>query len=224
MATNLFNYIHYIYSERSWPILEKALDCLRNNLHTMNVRPADLEQVSQYIKEKVYSNIKKIETAKELRALLEYDTLIINGEQYHNLKHLKKWLNMIIDKPSSDLMERIHCRKKILYPTFLSRAKANKHLLLLISLIRSDYHIALVTTASKSNCMDILEYHNIASLFELILTQEDVNNMKPDPEGFIKAINYFETTPENTLVFEDSDSGIEAARKCGASILTVLDF
>jgi len=70
--------------------------------------------------------------------------------------------------------------------------------------------------------MSLLEYHNISSLFELILTQEDVINTKPDPEGFIKAINYFGTTPENTLIFEDSDSGIEAAKKCGASILKVM--
>jgi len=141
-----------------------------------------------------------------------------------NGKHYKEYLPLIIDKPSNDLMERIHCRKKMLYPTFLSHAKENKHLLLLIQLIRSDYHIALVTTASKANCMSLLEYHNISSSFELILTQEDVTNMKPDPEGFLKTINYFGTTPEDTLIFEDSDSGIEAAKKCGASILSVLDF
>ena len=138
--------------------------------------------------------------------------------------HYKEYLPLIIDKPSKDLMERIHYRKKKLYPMFLSHAKANKHLIHLIRLIRSDYHIALVTTASKSNCMSLLEHFNISSLFELILTQEDVTNMKPDPEGFIKAINYFGVTPENTLIFEDSDSGIEAAKKCSTSILSVLDF
>jgi len=110
MATDLFNFIHYTSSERSWSILEKALDCLRNNLHTTNVRPADLEQVSQYIREKVYANINKIETARELRALLEYDTLVINGEQYHNLKYLERWLNcdFLTQIFSNDIYTDIH--------------------------------------------------------------------------------------------------------------------
>ena len=37
--------------------------------------------------------------------------------------------------------------------------------------------------------------------------------MKPNPEGYLKAISHFNATPEDTIIFEDSDVGIEAARK-----------
>jgi len=160
------------------------------------------------------------------QALREEGSLLDRAfyESHCNGKFYKDYLPLIINNPTDEVMERIHRRKKQLYKTFLSSATINEHLFYLIELMRNDYHIALVTTASKVNCMDILEFNHKTSLFEYILTQEDVVSVKPNPEGFLKAIAYFGVAPKNTLVFEDSEAGIEAARKCGASILTVLDF
>lgn len=141
-----------------------------------------------------------------------------------NGKYYKEYLPLLIDNPSPELMERVHRRKKQLYPTYLTKATPHRHLFQLIGLMRCEYHIALVTTASRASCMDILEYSRTVPLFELILTQEDVSAKKPDPEGMLKAMAHFDIAPEDTLVFEDSDSGIEAAKRCGASILAVLDF
>ena len=91
-AIGLFNYIHSASVESSWGIIEKALDSLREGLHTMNARPADIGLIEQYIERKVYANLNAIESAKGFRKLLEYDTLVINGELYRNISHLKQWL------------------------------------------------------------------------------------------------------------------------------------
>lgn len=88
----LFNYIHSTSGDKSWAILEEALNCLRAKLHTKNARPADKELTKKYIDSKVTENVKRIENGKEIKPLLEYDTLFINGEEYKNLKKLKKWL------------------------------------------------------------------------------------------------------------------------------------
>ena len=64
----------------------------------------------------------------------------------------------------------------------------------------------------------------IKELFEFIISAEDVKNKKPDPEGFIKAMDYFNIIPENTIIFEDSNVGIEAAIKSGANVLKVKKF
>ena len=93
-AVGLFYYIHSYPIESSWRILELALEHLRGDLHTMNVRPKNQKLIEQYIKEKVHDNIKKIESAKELQSLFKYDKLIINGESYNNWEYLKKWLNV----------------------------------------------------------------------------------------------------------------------------------
>lgn len=48
--------------------------------------------------------------------------------------------------------------------------------------------------------------------------------MKPDPEGFIIAMNHFGIDAEHTVIFEDSEVGIMAARETGASVNIVDKF
>ena len=47
----------------------------------------------------------------------------------------------------------------------------------------------------------------------LFFTIDDVKNGKPDPEGFLKAMEYFKVKPENTIIFEDSDVGWQLQEK-----------
>ena len=91
-AVNMFNFVHSTSSEESWNVLKAAIDLVRENLHTINLRPADHELINIYIEEKVHNNIEKIVASKEFRHLLESDTIIINGKSYKNLKYLKRWL------------------------------------------------------------------------------------------------------------------------------------
>lgn len=141
-----------------------------------------------------------------------------------NGKYYKDYMPLLVEHPSEELMERVHNRKKELYPQFLSYAVENTHLFQLIESMKQDYIIALVTTASKQNCQDILAHFGKTDCFEYVLTHNDITKVKPDPEGFLKAMEHFQISPENTLIFEDSPSGIEAARRSGAGILTVVDF
>jgi beta-phosphoglucomutase-like phosphatase (HAD superfamily) len=53
---------------------------------------------------------------------------------------------------------------------------------------------------------------------EFVITNEDVNNPKPDPEGYIKAMKRLDTIPVETLIVEDSEKGFQAARKSGARV------
>lgn len=141
-----------------------------------------------------------------------------------NGKYYKDYLPLLIPNPSNELMERIHENKKQLYPAFLKHAAENTHLFHIISCIKNEYHIALVTTASKANCFDILSYFHKTDLFEHILTHNDVEKVKPDPEGFLKAMDFFKISAENTIIFEDSPSGILAAQKSGATVFAVSNF
>lgn len=65
---------------------------------------------------------------------------------------------------------------------------------------------------------------HVKGLFDLILTQEDIEKPKPDPEGFIKAMEYFMINSKETAIFEDSDVGIEAARRSGAYYYKTFGF
>lgn len=100
----------------------------------------------------------------------------------------------------------------------------NEPLFQIISCIRPYFYLSIVTTASKRNCLEILRNFNKLELFDLIITHEDVNKIKPDPEGFIKAMTYFKIASANTIIFEDSDAGIEAAKHSGAAVYMVSNF
>ncbi|ETT50052.1 HAD-superfamily hydrolase [Paenibacillus sp. FSL R7-269] len=141
-----------------------------------------------------------------------------------NGKYYKEYLPKIIDSPSIELMEAIHNSKKDLYNSNLSAARVNEHLFSIIEGLNESYYVAVVTTASNKNCYDILKHFEKKELFDLIITHNDVKKVKPDPEGFLKAMSFFNISAENTIIFEDSEVGIEAALRSGAVVFTVAQF
>ena len=139
-------------------------------------------------------------------------------------KYYLDFLPLIIPNPTSEQMERVHNRKTALYSDCLGMARENSLLFDLICTIKERYYIALVTTASRKNCDDILVFFNRKELFDLIITHNDVENVKPHPEGFIKAMQHFNMSPQDTVIYEDSPIGIEAAIRSEASVLCVMNL
>lgn len=139
----------------------------------------------------------------------EYYCEFCNGRNY--LQFLPQ-----ITTDDEQTLTAMHKIKKGAYKKYLSYAKLNEHLVNILRLMKQEYKIALVTTASKQNCDDILELFELRELFDLVLTHDDIAHSKPDPEGFNKAMAFFGAKPEETVIFEDSDVGLEAAERSGA--------
>lgn len=147
------------------------------------------------------------EALKEFNVELDYDFFCkeCNGQKYSEF--LPRIQNF-----SNDHLKVIHSVKNELYKKYISKARINSLLFYIIEGIRNEYYIALVTTASKQNVFELLDYFKKKQLFDIIITQEDVCYSKPNPEGFIKAIDYFHVKKEDVVIFEDSEIGIEAAK------------
>lgn len=143
--------------------------------------------------------------------------------RFCNGKHYTQFLPQISTEDKSTLAS-IHSRKKALYPQFLSKARLNEGLVDILRTLRGTYHTALVTTASRANCSDILTHFQLFDLFDLILTQDDITHSKPNPEGFLNAMSHFGVSAKDTMIFEDSDVGIDAARKTDATYYRVFGF
>ena len=137
-------------------------------------------------------------------------------------RHYKEFLPVIAGGETD--IENIHSLKKEAYIDYINKTRVNTHLFAIINLIREIYNIALITTASRKNSLEILKFFGYEDLFDLIITQEDVENMKPSPEGFILAMKYFDTDGGHTIIFEDSAPGIEAANLTGASVFIINKF
>ena len=60
-----------------------------------------------------------------------------------------------------------------------------------------------------------LELMKLADLFPVVVTPEDVTHGKPSPEMFLLAAKRMGVAPEQCLVFEDAEPGIQAAEAAG---------
>jgi HAD superfamily hydrolase (TIGR01509 family) len=56
-------------------------------------------------------------------------------------------------------------------------------------------------------------------LFDEILTSEDFERSKPDPDCYLKAAQRFGATPEECVVFEDSFNGLKSGRAAGMTVI-----
>jgi beta-phosphoglucomutase len=83
------------------------------------------------------------------------------------------------------------------------------------------YKIAL-GSASK-NAQIILERTGVLPLFDAIVDGNIVTSSKPDPQVFLKAAELLNTQPENCVVFEDAEAGVEAALRGKMHVIGVGD-
>lgn len=84
-------------------------------------------------------------------------------------------------------------------------------------------HIPLaIATSSRKEYMDfIVDTYDIRKYFQFIVTGDEVVHGKPDPEIYLKAANLLGVEPTDCLVFEDSASGIKAAKAAGMKVVGI---
>ena len=136
-------------------------------------------------------------------------------------KSASYFLPKLTNSNDAALLSKIHAYKLQIYSQYLDKSILNKHVVNLLNSMSVSYHIALVTSASAKNCMEMIEFHKLTACFELVITRDDVTKPKPSPEPFLKAMQYFDTIAKNTIIFEDSPTGVQAAHATGANVIVV---
>jgi beta-phosphoglucomutase len=79
-----------------------------------------------------------------------------------------------------------------------------------LNYLKEKNQLIALGSASK-NARPILEKTGTLHFFDAIVDGNDVSNAKPDPEVFLLATKLLNTKPEDSIVFEDSVAGIQAA-------------
>lgn len=69
----------------------------------------------------------------------------------------------------------------------------------------------------------MLKQMNILEAFDLITRKEDVINKKPHPEIYNKILKHYNTTLEECLIFEDSYTGVLAAKNANIEVVNIYD-
>lgn len=120
------------------------------------------------------------------------------------------------------LIDRIRRRKIELYPTFFSSLKLNEPLWdFAQDFRRQGGKVWIVSTGQADNLRNAMHHLALTSGIDGILSANDVENHKPAPDAFLLAMEREGVTPAETLIFEDSTVGIEAARRSGAAYVVV---
>lgn len=80
---------------------------------------------------------------------------------------------------------------------------------------------AIVTSCSRPLAAELLRRAKLPQP-PVLVSAEDVARQKPSPEGYLRAAELLGIAPQRCVVFEDSGSGLAAARAAGMRAVSVL--
>jgi len=77
--------------------------------------------------------------------------------------------------------------------------------------------VAIASGAVREEVEHVLRIAGLLELFAAIVTVDDVEHGKPDPEGYLLALERLGEGigPADVLVFEDADAGVQSAKAAG---------
>jgi len=81
--------------------------------------------------------------------------------------------------------------------------------------------LAVATSSLKWRAIEILNFLNIKDMFDAIVSAEDVEKHKPEPDVFLEAAKRLNENPQNCIVFEDAKNGVEAARRSNMKVIAI---
>jgi HAD superfamily hydrolase (TIGR01509 family) len=86
-----------------------------------------------------------------------------------------------------------------------------------------DYPIGIATSNSRELVDNMLENHDIRQYFSIIRTSCEVDKGKPHPDVYLKVAEDMGLEPRHCLVFEDTVSGVMAAKSAGMKVFAMAD-
>jgi len=93
----------------------------------------------------------------------------------------------------------------------------------LVSAVRAaGLQTAIASLGPRRNIKAVLEHEGMDKLFDALATIEDIANIKPDPEIFLKAAEALGLTGKDCVAIEDSDNGITAANAAGMTTIALI--
>ena len=132
----------------------------------------------------------------------------------------EEYLTKLINKKASLYRERLGKLEKLpIYEeiySFLKRVKAR------------ELQIGLVTGAVRSEVESILQQAALGDYFSVIVTGDEISTSKPQPDGYLLAVERFnrwnfnlQLQPWECLVIEDTFVGCEAAKRAGMQVVGI---
>jgi HAD superfamily hydrolase (TIGR01509 family) len=142
---------------------------------------------------------------------------------YDGLKTNQK-LEMLSERKglSTELHKQVWEKKQRLTLQKLKELKPNQTLQSVMNALSEDgYKLAVCSNSIRKTVLTVLSKLGIMEFMDYIISNEDVQNSKPHPEMYWRAISKMGCLPEETLIVEDSPYGLLAAYRSKAHVLRV---
>nr|WP_297705498.1 HAD family phosphatase [uncultured Butyrivibrio sp.] len=91
-----------------------------------------------------------------------------------------------------------------------------------MSMLKADgYKIGVASNSVRNSIVTMMEMSDLTKYIDVIVSNQDVKEGKPNPEIYLKAIDGVGVKPEECLVVEDNINGIKAGQAAGAHVMQV---
>lgn len=151
-------------------------------------------------------------------------TLMENGVAEFTFETFLYYVGMSNEKLASDFINSDGIEKSVselvrdkqaMYVEFIP----NIHLCEGVHQVLQRYHktmeLAVASSSHQLEIKAILEAKELTGYFSRVVGGDMVDKKKPDPEIYLKVQSLFNVTAEECIAFEDSASGLNAAKNAG---------
>ena len=151
------------------------------------------------------------------------DVFLLEGMPSTELvKEIFKKINKSEGQIEDSLVESISKRKGQVFKE-IQKAKAFEGVTELIESLNCDDCLkAVVSGASKQEVESLLNENNLNS-FDILITGEDLEDGKPDPEPFQTALRKLNLKPSEAIIVENAPLGVESAIRAGVRYIVTLN-
>ena len=160
--------------------------------------------------------------AKELGYdLTEHDNELLKGVS--RIRSLEIILELAGLEKSVEEMEEMATRKNEWFKDYINEVRPEEifeDVPELIKTIKVDNKKIALASSSK-NAQRVIELLQIADVFDAVVDGTMITHTKPDPEIFLLAAKKLQLSPDECIVIEDAEAGVEAALAAGMKCIGV---
>lgn len=153
---------------------------------------------------------------------------VITIDEHHNkydgLPTKRKLALLTEDKglPEKYYKEIYDYKQELTFDLIRKNIKINIRLIKLLRILKEKkYKVYVASNAIRETVKLLLFKSGLMEYVDYFLSNEDVNNSKPNSEMYLRCMSHAGYNPKETLIVEDSPRGIESARNSGANLLVV---
>lgn len=123
---------------------------------------------------------------------------------------------------SESEIQKLRTRRNLRYSDLLKSEKLTINKVEeTVKILSENFKLAIVTSSRADHFNIIHKSTNLLQYFNFILTRKDYQNSKPDPEPYLLALKMSGFEPQECIIIEDSERGLEAAKSANIDCIVI---